>query len=213
MPLKKTLTVLALLALTGILSSNALAQTYLDLENQIQEFTLDNGVHFIVLEDHDVPVFSFRTYVNVGSANEIRGITGLSHILEHMAFKGTPEIGTNDYKKERKAMAAEDEAFDEFKRARLELLPRIEKLQHRYDRLAGGLPAGRQDDFAGIEAKLHDLTADIQIDPSGKLTIVHAPGQEEEQTENFDLEGDELAAVNLYVDEIRPLEQEFASSW
>ena len=62
-------------------------------------------MHFIVLENHDVPVFSFRTFVNVGSANEVRGITGLSHILEHMAFKGTSEIGTKDYKAELKAMA------------------------------------------------------------------------------------------------------------
>ena len=100
-------------------AATAGAQTYLDLEGQIQEFTLDNGVHFIVLENHDVPVFSFRTFVNVGSANEVRGITGLSHILEHMAFKGTSEIGTKDYKAEIKAMAAEDEAFNALKSERL----------------------------------------------------------------------------------------------
>ena len=57
-------------------AATAGAQTYLDLEGQVQEFTLDNGVNFLVLEHHDVPVFSFRTFVNVGSANETRGITG-----------------------------------------------------------------------------------------------------------------------------------------
>ena len=103
------------LMLGGALAS---AQTYLDLEDQVQEFTLDNGVHFLVLERHDVPVFSFRTIVNVGSANETRGITGLSHILEHMAFKGTSEIGTNDYEAEQVAMAAEDEAFAALKAER-----------------------------------------------------------------------------------------------
>ncbi|MCB1150132.1 insulinase family protein, partial [bacterium] len=81
-----------------------------DLQDQVQEFTLDNGVHFIVLERHDVPVFSFNTHMDVGSAQEVTGITGLAHILEHMAFKGTPEIGTTDYKQEQKAMAAEDAA-------------------------------------------------------------------------------------------------------
>jgi predicted Zn-dependent peptidase len=100
-------------------AATAGAQTYLDLEGKVQEFTLDNGVKFLVLEDHDVPVFSFRTFVNVGSANETRGITGLSHILEHMAFKGTPEIGTNNYKAELKAMAAEDAAFNALKVERL----------------------------------------------------------------------------------------------
>lgn len=100
-------------------AATAGAQTYLDLEGKVQEFTLDNGVKFLVLEDHDVPVFSFRTFVNVGSANETRGITGLSHILEHMAFKGTAEIGTSDYKAELKAMAAEDNAFAALKTERL----------------------------------------------------------------------------------------------
>ena len=82
------LTLLAAVALS-LIAVGAGAQTYLDLEGQIQEFTLDNGVRFIVLENHDVPVFSFRTFVNVGSADEVRGVTGLSHILEHMAFNGT----------------------------------------------------------------------------------------------------------------------------
>ncbi len=102
-----------------VAASSVAAQTYLDLENQVQEFTLDNGVKFIVLEKHDVPVFSFRTMVNIGSANEVRGITGLSHILEHMAFKGTPEIGTKDYEAEKKAMAAEDVAFLALKAERI----------------------------------------------------------------------------------------------
>jgi predicted Zn-dependent peptidase len=87
------------------------AESYLDLENQVKEFTLDNGMHFIVLEDPSVPVFSFNNDVNVGSANEVTGITGISHILEHMAFKGTREIGTSDFKKEQEAMAREDAVY------------------------------------------------------------------------------------------------------
>ncbi len=82
-----------------------------DIEAEIQEFTLDNGIHFIVLERHDVPVFSFNTHMNVGSSDEVNGHTGMAHILEHMAFKGTSEISTTDIKKELKAMKAEDEAF------------------------------------------------------------------------------------------------------
>ncbi len=97
----------------------ASGQTFLDLENQIKEIKLENGMTFLVLERHDVPVFSFRTYVGVGSANEVRGITGIAHILEHMAFKGTAEIGTKDYKKELKAMATEDAAFLALKAERL----------------------------------------------------------------------------------------------
>jgi predicted Zn-dependent peptidase len=94
------------------------AESYLDLQGQVQEFTLDNGMHFLVVERHDVPVFSFNTYVNVGSSDEVTGITGIAHILEHMAFKGTTEIGTIDYKKEQAAMTAEDEAFAALKAER-----------------------------------------------------------------------------------------------
>ncbi len=89
-----------------------------DLESQVQEFTLDNGMRFLVLEDHSVPVFSFRTVVRVGSAHEVRGITGISHLLEHMAFKGTSDIGSKDIKKERKAMQREDAAFAALKAER-----------------------------------------------------------------------------------------------
>jgi predicted Zn-dependent peptidase len=95
------------------------AQDSSDLQSQVREFTLDNGVHFIVLERHDVPVFSFNTYMDVGSAQELTGITGIAHILEHMAFKGTDEIGTTNLKAELKAMAAEDAAFKALKAERL----------------------------------------------------------------------------------------------
>jgi len=102
----------ALVVITVLCGSTTIpAQTYEDLENQVQEFTLENGITFLVVQRPEVPVFSFNTYMDVGSSDEVTGITGIAHILEHMAFKGTPEIGTNDYKKEKKAMAAEDAAF------------------------------------------------------------------------------------------------------
>ncbi len=106
---KKLITGLAGVAL--LMAASLAAGSPQDLQGQIQEFTLDNGIHFIVLERHDVPVFSFDTYMNVGSSDEVTGHTGMAHILEHMAFKGTSEVGTTDIKKELKAMQAEDEAF------------------------------------------------------------------------------------------------------
>ena len=67
--------------------------------------TLDNGLTVIILERHDAPVFSFATHVNAGSAQEVPGITGLAHMFEHMAFKGTDRIGTTDWDAEKKALA------------------------------------------------------------------------------------------------------------
>jgi predicted Zn-dependent peptidase len=57
------------------------------------------------------PVFSFATIVDVGSAQEVPGITGLAHMFEHMAFKGTQVIGTTDYKAEKIALAEVEKAY------------------------------------------------------------------------------------------------------
>jgi predicted Zn-dependent peptidase len=83
-----------------------------DLESQVQEFTLPNGLKFVVLERHDAPVFSFRTYVDAGGVDEVPGITGVAHMFEHMAFKGTTTIGTKDIAAETEAMNAVDAAWD-----------------------------------------------------------------------------------------------------
>lgn len=82
-----------------------------EIEKQVTEFTLPNGLKVIIYENHLAPVFSALTYANVGSVNEHVGITGLAHIFEHMAFKGTSAIGTKDWEKERKAIEKEEKAF------------------------------------------------------------------------------------------------------
>ncbi|MBN3886580.1 MAG: pitrilysin family protein [Nostoc sp.] len=77
-------------------------QPYLDrVIKQLTEFRLDNGLKFLVLERHQAPVVSFLTYANVGGVDETNGKTGVAHFLEHLAFKGTTRIGTQDYKKEK----------------------------------------------------------------------------------------------------------------
>ncbi len=98
------------LLLTLILALPALAG-YEDLEQEIKEIRLDNGLKILLLERHDVPVFSFWTYVNVGSVDEVAGKTGIAHMFEHMAFKGTKDIGTLDYKKESKLLDRMDDVY------------------------------------------------------------------------------------------------------
>lgn len=91
-------------------------QQYLEsFEQRMTEFTLDNGLKFLVLERCEAPVVSFHTYADVGAADEVKGITGLAHIFEHMAFKGTKTIGSKDYKAEAKALAKVDQLFEELK--------------------------------------------------------------------------------------------------
>ncbi len=88
------------------------AQNLKEFEKQVTEFTLPNGLHFIVLERHDAPVVSFHTYVNAGAVDDPNNKTGLAHMFEHMAFKGTETLGTRNWPEEKKALADVEKAFD-----------------------------------------------------------------------------------------------------
>ena len=83
-----------------------------EFEKKVTEFSLPNGLHFILAERHDAPVVSFHTYVNAGSVDDPSGETGIAHMFEHMAFKGTQTIGTTDWPDEKMALAAIEEAYD-----------------------------------------------------------------------------------------------------
>ncbi len=83
------------------------------VERQVTEFTLANGLKFVVLERHQAPVVSFMLYANVGAVDEADGKTGVAHYLEHLAFKGTQRIGTRDFQAEREILDRQDRVFDE----------------------------------------------------------------------------------------------------
>ncbi|MBC6423469.1 MAG: insulinase family protein [Hormoscilla sp. SP12CHS1] len=85
------------------------------IEKQVREFTLDNGLKFIVRERHQAPIISFITYVNVGGVDEPVGKTGVAHYLEHLAFKGTTRIGTKYYAAEKPLLIKLDRLFDRIK--------------------------------------------------------------------------------------------------
>ena len=101
-----------LLTAVAALAQDSLASLQKEFEKRVTEFTLANGLHFIVIERHDAPVVSFHTYLNVGAVDDPGGQTGLAHMFEHMAFKGTPAIGTKNWTLEKQAMAAVEQAYD-----------------------------------------------------------------------------------------------------
>jgi predicted Zn-dependent peptidase len=107
---------LSLLPIGALLLSFAASLPAQDLkafEKRVTEFTLPNGLHFIVLERHDAPVVSFHTYVNAGSVDDPKGKTGLAHMFEHIAFKGTDTIGTTNWIAEKAALAQIETACDQ----------------------------------------------------------------------------------------------------
>jgi predicted Zn-dependent peptidase len=128
---------LAHLLLPMVLAGSLSAQNLADFEKRVTEFTLANGLHFIVLERHEAPVVSFHTYVNAGSVDDPKGKTGLAHMFEHMAFKGTETIGSKDPVAEKKALAEVERIYDELDAERNKMIKadpaRIKKLQAELD--------------------------------------------------------------------------------
>jgi predicted Zn-dependent peptidase len=99
------------LAIILALGTLAAAQDLASFEKRITLKKLDNGLTVIICERPEAPVFSFYTHVDAGSVQDPMGKTGLAHMFEHMAFKGTDTIGTTDYAAEKVALAKVEQAY------------------------------------------------------------------------------------------------------
>ncbi|MDE3188331.1 MAG: insulinase family protein [Acidobacteriota bacterium] len=97
-------TAVALLALATVWQL-APAQDLKSFEQKITTRVLPNGLTLIVCERPEAPVFSYTTFIDAGDVNDPSGESGLAHMFEHLAFKGTSQIGTNDYADEKVALA------------------------------------------------------------------------------------------------------------
>jgi zinc protease len=78
---------------------------------RVKETVLPNGLKVLLLEDHKAPVAVFQVWYRVGSRNEQLGKTGLSHLLEHVMFKGTKTVGPEEYSKIIQRNGGNDNAF------------------------------------------------------------------------------------------------------
>lgn len=84
------------------------------IHSQVQEFVLDNGLKVLVKEDHRAPVAVSMIWYRVGSADEPGGITGVSHALEHIMFKGTSKHPLGVFSKTIAANGGQENAFTNF---------------------------------------------------------------------------------------------------
>jgi len=96
-------------------------------EKRITVKKLNNGLVVLICERPEAPVFSFYTHVDAGSDREYPGITGLAHMFEHMAFKGTDKIGTNNYAEEKPALEKVETAYQAYLREREKTVGRDNK--------------------------------------------------------------------------------------
>ena len=90
-----------------------------DYEKRVSVKTLSNGLTVVLWRRPEAPVFSFFTMVDTGSAQDPLHETGLAHMMEHMAFKGTPDIGTTDYAAEKVALEKVEQAYAAYEAERV----------------------------------------------------------------------------------------------
>ena len=94
-----------MMLLRVLLVNCALAAPLFAQKVPVIEKILPNGMKLLLVARHDDPAVAGGWVAHVGSANERPGITGIAHLFEHMMFKGTPTIGTKDYKKDLEIIA------------------------------------------------------------------------------------------------------------
>ncbi len=115
---------------------------------EVEEWTMSNGMKWLLYERHDAPTIATGWVARVGSANERPGITGISHFFEHMMFKGTHVIGTKD-------IALDMKLIDEQEQVRNDMRGEMAKMR---DRLRRGEIAS-MDDPAAKTARYKELEA------------------------------------------------------
>ena len=103
-----------LLGLAAMAVYGAQAQELKSFERKIATKVLPNGLTLIICERPEAPVFSYTTFIDAGDVNDPSGESGLAHMFEHLAFKGTSQIGTTDYAAEKVALAKVEAANDAF---------------------------------------------------------------------------------------------------
>mgnify|MGYP006277311391 CR=1 FL=1 len=82
-----------------------------EIDLNVQSFTLENGMLFLVVERHTTPQVACRVAIRAGAALEERGRTGMAHMLEHMMFKGTKNYGTVDLERDRELQRRIEQAY------------------------------------------------------------------------------------------------------
>ncbi|MFO1245594.1 MAG: pitrilysin family protein [Ramlibacter sp.] len=103
---------------------------------KVEQFTLPNGLTVIVKPDRRAPTAVHMLWVRVGAMDEVDGTSGVAHVLEHMMFKGTPELGVGEFSRRVAALGGRENAFT----------------ARDYTGYFQQIPAGRLEDVMKLEA-------------------------------------------------------------
>src|SRR3954454_9893367 len=116
-----------LLPFLVLIALSVSAQDLAQFEKRVTVKKLPNGLTVILCQRPEAPVFSFNIFVDAGDAQDPLGKTGLAHMMEHMAFKGTHSIGTTNWPAERAALDQVEKTYAAYFRERVKETGRDEK--------------------------------------------------------------------------------------
>src|SRR5439155_15962699 len=121
----------------------------------VAETNLSNGMRLLMVARHDEPTIAGGWVAHVGSSNERPGITGIAHLFEHMMFKGTPTIGTKNYKKDLEIIAAQERIRDQMR----EEMGKMRAAWRRGEIDDLLKPENKTERYKALEKKLNELIA------------------------------------------------------
>lgn len=122
----------------------------------VVEKSLANGMRLLLVERHDEPTVAGGWVAHVGSVNERPGITGITHLFEHMMFKGTRTIGTKDYARDLEIIAAQERVRDDMRQEERKL-----RAEHRLGRIEDLLqPESQTPRYRELEKEFQRLIAE-----------------------------------------------------
>lgn len=152
----KKLTLLVLIVAPLFLQSQDLKE----IEKRVTEFTLPNGMRWIVFERHEAPVVAFNAFVNAGAVDDPGAKSSMAHMFEHMIGKGTTTVGTKNWPAEQKA------------------LQRVEEVYDRYEEEQRRVPKPDPKKLEQLEAALKDAidTANSYVEPNEFTRVIEEQG-------------------------------------
>ncbi len=95
----------------GLALGLAAAPLVANAAGEVTEFTLDNGLHVVVIEDHRSPAITHMMWYRAGAADEVQGQSGIAHFLEHLMFKATDDLESGEFSATVEANGGSDNAF------------------------------------------------------------------------------------------------------
>ncbi len=122
---------------------------------KVQEHFLSNGMKLLLIPRHLSPTVAGGWVAHVGSVNERPGITGISHLFEHMMFKGSHAIGTRDYAKDERLIAEQERVQDQIR----EELSKMRAAERRGDLEDMTKPEAKTERYRQLEAQFDSLVA------------------------------------------------------